>query len=87
MGPVNDADIRAFVERDWAAVDRAKARFWAERKHAMSATEALSVGDALRRHVKALRPGWPDAAERDADLATHARVSGALRAVTLRSSR
>jgi len=85
--PVNDADIRAFVERDWAAIDRAKARFWAVRKHAMSASDALSVGDALRRHVKALRPDWPDAADRAADLATHARVSGALRAVTLHGPR
>jgi len=84
---VNEADIRAFAGRDWAAVGRAKARFWAERKHAMSASDALSVGDALRRHAKALRPDWPDAAERDADLATHARVSGALRAVAPGSPR
>ena len=84
---MNDADIRAFVRRDWAAIARAKARFWAERKHAMSAGDALSMGDALRRHAQLLRPDWPDAAERDADLATHARVSGALRAVTLRSPR
>jgi hypothetical protein len=84
---VNDADIRAFVGRDWAAIDGSKARFWARRKQVMSAGDSLGVGDALRRHAQALRPGWPDAAERDADLAMHARVSGALRAVTLRSPR
>ena len=74
-------DIRAFVHRDWAAVERQKAEFWAERKRTMSAAEALSAAESLRRYVCLVRPSWPDQDERDADLAVHTRVTEALRAV------
>lgn len=84
---MNEADIRSFVARDWAAIDREKARYWSERKRAMTALDALAVGDALRRYVQDVRPGWPDADERAADLALHVRVAGALRAVPLHGSR
>ena len=84
---MQEADIRAFARRDWAALERQKARFWADRKPAMTPDEALALGDALRRHAQTLRPDWPDAAERAADLALHARVGEALRAVSLHSAR
>jgi hypothetical protein len=77
------ADLQAFVERDWAAVEEQKARFWAERKHGMTAAEALALGDALRRHAQSVKPDWPDEGERRADLGVHVRVSEALRAVPL----
>ena len=75
------ADILAFARRDWAAIEREKARFWAERKSHMTAAEALELGDALRRHTQSLKPDWPRADERTADLAVHLRVAEALRAV------
>jgi hypothetical protein len=84
---MDDADIRSFARRDWAALEREKARFWAERKPAMTPEEALAVGDALRRHAQRVRPDWPDAAERAADVALHARVAEALRAVCRHGSR
>jgi len=74
-------DILAFAQRDWAAVTDAKARFWAGRKATMTASEALACADMLRRHVRALKPGWPDARERAEDLDLHLRLSEALRAV------
>jgi hypothetical protein len=53
----------------------------------MTADEALAVGEALRQHVRALRPDWPDPRERDDDLAVHERVSEGLRAFSpIRSS-
>jgi hypothetical protein len=85
--PMHEADIRSFARRDWAALDLQKARFWAERKRAMTATDALELGDALRRHAQSLRPDWPDAAERAADLAAHTRVAEALRAVPVHGPR
>ena len=80
-------DIRAFARRDWDAVAESKAGFWADRKRTMTAGEALAVADALRIHVRVLRPEGPDPGSRDEDMAVHERVSEALRAVSpIRSS-
>ena len=79
--PMKREDIRAFDGRDWAAIADAKAAFWAERKRSMTAGEALATGEMLRHHALQVKPGWPDADERAADLAAHMRVSAALRAV------
>jgi hypothetical protein len=75
-------DLTAFARRDWAALERAKADFWVERKRTMSPRETLELADDLRRHTLAMRPDWPDADDRAADIATHHRVSEALRATT-----
>jgi hypothetical protein len=74
-------DIRAFAGRDWAAIADPKAAFWAERKRSMTAAEALATAEMLRQHALLVKPGWPDADERAADLALHVRISEALRAV------
>jgi hypothetical protein len=81
------ADIRAFARRDWASLEDEKARFWAHRKSTMSPSEALAVADDLRAHAQALKPDWPDPAERAADLALHRRVSEAHRACSKLRSR
>ena len=65
----------SLVDRDWQAVERVKTEFRLEQKAALTPGAALRLGDELRRYVRAVRPDWPDAAEREADLATHARVS------------
>jgi hypothetical protein len=75
-------DIRAFAGRDWAAIADAKATFWAERKRSMTAAEALATAEMLRQHARQMKPGWPDADERAADMALHVKVSEALRAVS-----
>jgi len=80
-------DIRAFARRDWATVAEAKARFWAERKWAMTASDALATAEMLRQHARRLRPDWPSPDERAADLAHHVRLSEALRAVHTHRSR
>lgn len=77
-------DILAFARRDWAMVAESKTRYWLERKRTLSAAELLAIGDQLRRHALAVRPDWPTDAERAADLATHERVTEALRAVSAR---
>ena len=80
-------DIRTFATRDWAAIADTKARFWAERKRSMTAAEALATAEMLRQHTCQVKPGWPDADERAADMALHVRVSEALRAVPTHRSR
>ena len=75
------SDIRAYVERDWSAVQALKERYWAERKRALTPERALRIGDELRRYVKTLRPDWPDKEQGEADLRVHLRVSELLRRV------
>ena len=78
---MNREDIRAFAGRDWAAIADAKAAFWAERKRSMTPAETLAIAEMLRQHALQVKPGWPDADERAADMALHVRLSEALRAV------
>ena len=84
---MNADEIRTFAWRDWAAVAETKARYWVERKRAMTPEEALAVAEVLRQHARTLRPDWPDSRERDEDFAVHLRVSEALRAVGIGRSR
>ncbi len=74
-------DLVRFAKRDWEAIADDKARYWAERKRAMSPVDALRLGDELRRHALAVRPDWPGEPDREADRETHRRVAEALRAV------
>jgi hypothetical protein len=82
---VDRDDILAFARREWSLVAEAKTEFWLTRKQGLSAAEILAIGDDLRRHAQAVRPDWPNEAERYADLAVHLRVTEALRAVSSRS--
>jgi hypothetical protein len=85
--PMNREDIRAFARRDWAAIADAKATFWAGRKRSMTASDVLAIAEMLRQHALQVKPGWPNAAERAADLAVHVKISEALRAVYRDGSR
>lgn len=80
MNPMSVArGIRDYLSRDWESVREAKERYWADRIDRLGPGEALRVADELRRHVMLQVPGWPTAAERDEDLATHIRVAALLR--------
>lgn len=70
--------------RDWLPVERAKSRYWVERKKRLGPAEGIRIADELRRQVLAARPDWPDAAERAADLEAHVRVAACLRRVPAR---
>jgi len=78
------SDLRAFAERDWAAVADLKVAYWANLKTSGPGL-AIQVGDELRRHAIALHPRWPTAEDRREDLATHARVAAALNSVSIKS--
>ena len=76
---MNEDDLRSFAGRDWRLVERAKERYWIERKKALSPAEALAIAESLRLHARSLRPDWPSEAERMEDAEVHARVSASLR--------
>lgn len=69
------AELRAFVERDFALAESAKARYWAERKATRGVAEAIAAADELRKQAQAARPDWPSDADRAEDLACHQRVA------------
>jgi len=76
---MDEDDLRRFAARDWRLIERAKERYWIERKNGLSPAEALAIAESLRLHVRSLRPDWPSAAERMAETEGHARVSASLR--------
>lgn len=80
-------DLVDFARRDWAAVEAAKSEDWARRKESIGADRLLAAADGLRRSVARLRPDWPSAAEREADLAAHVELSRRLGTVRHRSTR
>jgi hypothetical protein len=67
--------IEEYVSRDWGLARRAKDGYWAARIRRCGPAEGIRVADELRRQMKLLDPEWPSPAERDRDLASHARVS------------
>jgi|RhiMethySRZTD1v2_1073278.scaffolds.fasta_scaffold94059_2 hypothetical protein len=72
-------DIRAFVERDWRSVRESKDDYWAARIARLGPAEGLRIAGELRAQVIAMHPEWPAADDREADLASHARVSELMR--------
>ncbi len=75
-------EIRDFQSRDWRLKERSKLDFWTGKKATMSPTEVFQLASELFAHARALKPDWPDSAEREADLASHVRLAGMLRRAT-----
>lgn len=74
-------DIRAYLDRDWDRVAEAKRVRWRERRDGLGAAEAVRVAAELYEHIRRVRPDWPSAESRRADLEHHLRLSERLRAV------
>jgi len=81
MGPVTAADIQAFRSRDWQLIERVKADCWLEQKAAASPSAAIELAAELLQYARTLRPDWPNTTEREADLASHVRLSRMLQGV------
>jgi hypothetical protein len=65
-----DRSSEAFVEQ--------KQEAWLECRRRFGPTWGIRVGEALRQEAKRLRPDWPTARERRADLAMHLKLIDAL---------
>jgi hypothetical protein len=75
---VKRSEVQAFLDRDWAGIERAKRTHWSARRRAGGLAEATRVMSGLRAHASRLRPDYPTPADREADLETHRRVAAAL---------
>ena len=84
---MNRTDVASLLGRDWELVQRLKTDFWIHQSARLTPSGALRLGEELRLYVRAVRTDWPDGAEREADLACHARVSETLRHATTHGSR
>lgn len=69
----NKSSLREFAARNWRIAERDSASFFAGRRQ-VRADESLRVSNLLWQHMKAVRPDWPDAVSRAADLEHHIMV-------------
>jgi hypothetical protein len=74
-------DVARLAHRDWDAVDASKTEQWLHERQRRGIPWCLRIAEELRRQVVRQRAEWPSAEERETDLATHVRVSEALRRV------
>ena len=72
------SDIRSFHARDWGLIARSKSDYWVGQKASMTPNAVLELAGELFAYARALRPDWPNSAERDADLTSHIRLAGLL---------
>jgi hypothetical protein len=63
--------IEAFVARDRASVDRLKRQHWIHAFRRCGAAATVSAARALWEHARSVRPDWPGADDRAADLTHH----------------
>jgi len=88
---VDARDLKAYVERGWAAAQTRKQEHWARefREHGPDVT--VEVACALREHMRLVNPDWPSESDRRDDLAHHVvlkrAIDGATRAFLLRAAR
>ena len=77
-----------FVARDRERVGALKRDHHAERQRASRGEAGLQAAQALREHVRKVRPDWPTARDRDEDFAHHValkrRIDRAAHAFTAR---
>lgn len=84
-------EVRAYVERDWAAVAADKREHWVREFAARGPLATFEASQALWRHMRLLHPDWPSEDERREDLTHHVtlkraldRAASAVRALTPR---
>lgn len=71
--------VRAFVDRDWEAVDALRRREVAARYRERGPAGSLRVAHELFQHARQLRPGFPDERLRAKDLEHHVALKALLR--------
>ena len=60
-------DVRTFVSRDWDAFERAPI--------VLDSARSAALAGSLYANLRAARPDWPTAADRDDDLRAHLRLA------------
>lgn len=58
-------DVRAYADRDWAAVEHSRRAYWADRFRECGSDATVTAGWALLDHLRAVHAEDPAARERD----------------------
>lgn len=66
--------MRAFANRDWDAIAKAKREHWARALNAAGPEALFRAAQYLREHARTVRPDWPSADDRARDLADHIKL-------------
>jgi len=74
-------DIRAFANRDWRAIARAKREHQARLFRERGPLAMVQIARDLFAHARKVDPDWPSASERKADLDHHVALKRALASV------
>jgi len=56
-------ELREFAHRDWAQITEMDRSYWKSEYCRNGFTSTLKASQELWRHMKSIRPEWPDAAE------------------------
>jgi hypothetical protein len=75
---VTRAELEEYLGRPWSELEDSRRRFWAERYAAEGPAATLAASRVLWQRMKAVRPEWPDEAERAADFEHHVRLKALL---------
>ena len=68
---IDRADLEKLLTRDRVEVERARNRFWAKQRELVGPAASIRASESLSRHMLSVRPDWPSAREREADLEHH----------------
>jgi len=70
--------LRAYAGRPWHLVAAQKRAYWASVRREQGALATFEAAQTLWAHMRQVRPDWPSAADRQADLAHHVALKRAL---------
>ena len=68
---MNKDDFRDFANRNWNEISNLDHSHWATEYQRNGALSAHKTSQTLWRHMKSIRPDWPDALDRKRDLENH----------------
>lgn len=71
-------DVRAYVERGWAAAEALKEQHWALEFRERGPEATVEASLALREHMRLVNPDWPSESDRCEDLAHHVALKRAV---------
>jgi hypothetical protein len=74
---VDDADVRAYVQRRWSAAQALKREHWAHQLE-NDPLATFMASQALWVHMRQVNPDWPTDAERRDDFAHHVELKRAI---------
>jgi len=71
LADVDPRDLKAYLEREWAATEALKRAHWAREFAVRGPQATIEAAHALFQHMRLVRPDWPSEDQRREDFAHH----------------